>query len=611
MATVYSLVCWGGLTGKTVSISASTDLVTLTNNGVKNAIKLWPSGSLPAELNVLTPVYARNVSINTFSLHPTAADALAGTNQILFSGASTYSAVILKSDLIVTPARLAAYGVTISRYGSPGSERIYDGLSAANGTRSTVALGADDEIIEFGEAFDEYSGPQVLGAGFAQSYTFTSLINGIRTTAFHFGLPSAGYTYTSNAATCFYTNQINVTADGLDWIRNSTSTSTNYYVVSTTYGGNIFCNNIVRNVGTGLSNGIQAYSAGSRVYNNIVIGVTPGNTAYGGIAVFGGAIVYNNTVTKCGAGLIGFSNGASYGQTYNNLSVGNTVNYGPAPIYTATRAGGNIGEITDLRTFTVSGTNITLSAAPTVGNNQQVFLSSTGTLPSVGGVPLLSTRSYYIRSISGSVVTIGTVYNGAALTFSDAGTGTHTMSMVWATDEAPANYIDFSDPSLVFKDWANNDLRPAGTGATPAAQAKMVDAAKYFSFADTTTDIVGLERPNYNGGGAEFKDVGAFEYDRGYGPRPNLKQITIVSQVSLAGAEVRIYDLDSATPNFYGTELAGVESAPGSTYVYSGQAGNVIWIQILKDGYEEFGQQYTIPAVDSTFDAPLVPEYNI
>lgn len=610
MATVYSLVCWGGLTGNSVSISATTDLVTLNNHGVRNGLKLWPSGALPAELNTSTPVYARLVSINTFTLHQTEADAVAGTNQILFSGSGTYSSV-LKSDLIITPARLAAYGVTISRYGSPGSERIYGGLSSAGGIRSNLGLGSDDEIIEFGEAFDEYNGVQTLGSGFARSYTFISKINGVRTPAFHFGIPGQGYIYSSNGTNCFYTNQINVTADGLEWVRTNSGSSVNYSICSINYGGNVFCNNIVRNAGTGQCQGINAQGTGCLVYNNLVLNVGGTDPQYAGIAVFAGAIVFNNTVSKCGAGFLGYSNGASYGQVYNNLSVGNTVNYAGSPSYTASRYSGNIGEITDTRTFTVSGTSITLSAAPTTGLNQQVFLSSTGVLPSVGGVPLLSTRSYYIRSIAGNVVTIGTSFNGAALTFSSAGSGVHTMSMVWATDEAPANYIDFSDPSLVFKDWANNDLRPAGTGATPAAQAKMVDAAKYFSFADTTTDIVGLERPNYNGGGAEFKDVGAFEYDRGYGVRPNLKLITIASQVSLAGSEVRIYDLDSATPNFYGTELAGVESAPGSTYAYSGQAGNVIWIQILKDGYEEFGQQYTIPAVDSTFDAPLVPEYNI
>ena len=68
MATVYSLVCWGGLTGKVVSISATTDVVTLTNHGLRNGAKLWPSGTLPSELNTSTPVYARSTGTNTFTL---------------------------------------------------------------------------------------------------------------------------------------------------------------------------------------------------------------------------------------------------------------------------------------------------------------------------------------------------------------------------------------------------------------------------------------------------------------------------------------------------------------------------------------------------------------
>ena len=98
MATVYSLVCWGGLTGKTTSISASTDLVTLTNHGLRNGHKLWPSGPMPAELNSSTPVYARSTASNTFTLHPSQSDAVAGTNQILFAGSSSYSVSMTFDD---------------------------------------------------------------------------------------------------------------------------------------------------------------------------------------------------------------------------------------------------------------------------------------------------------------------------------------------------------------------------------------------------------------------------------------------------------------------------------------------------------------------------------
>lgn len=35
MAQVFSLVCWGGANGKSVTVSNTTDLVTLTNHGLR------------------------------------------------------------------------------------------------------------------------------------------------------------------------------------------------------------------------------------------------------------------------------------------------------------------------------------------------------------------------------------------------------------------------------------------------------------------------------------------------------------------------------------------------------------------------------------------------
>jgi hypothetical protein len=85
--------------------------------------------------------------------------------------------------------------------------------------------------------------------------------------------------------------------------------------------------------------------------------------------------------------------------------------------------------------------------------------------------------------------------------------------------------------------------------------------------------------------------------------------LTIAANVSLVGSEVRIYDLDS-TGNNLGAELTGVESCPTATYAYSGAAGNVVWVQILKSGYVEFGQQIILPATSSTFTATLRPDKN-
>jgi len=86
--------------------------------------------------------------------------------------------------------------------------------------------------------------------------------------------------------------------------------------------------------------------------------------------------------------------------------------------------------------------------------------------------------------------------------------------------------------------------------------------------------------------------------------------LTISSQVSLSGAEIRIYDLDNAPAGSLGTELAGVESNIGSTFGFSGGIGNSVWIQIMLSGYEEYGQQVVVPATDSGLYALLHQDLN-
>lgn len=85
--------------------------------------------------------------------------------------------------------------------------------------------------------------------------------------------------------------------------------------------------------------------------------------------------------------------------------------------------------------------------------------------------------------------------------------------------------------------------------------------------------------------------------------------VTISAQISLVGAEIRIYDMDNNPAGSLGTELAGTESCPTSTFNYVGESGNTIWIQIMKDGYVEFGQSITIPEVSSYgYNVTLQPE---
>lgn len=81
--------------------------------------------------------------------------------------------------------------------------------------------------------------------------------------------------------------------------------------------------------------------------------------------------------------------------------------------------------------------------------------------------------------------------------------------------------------------------------------------------------------------------------------------LTIAANISLVGAEIRIYDLDNSPAGSLGTELSGTESAPSATYAYAGTGGNLVWLQILAAGYEEFGQELTLPTTSTTFTAIL------
>ena len=114
-----------------------------------------------------------------------------------------------------------------------------------------------------------------------------------------------------------------------------------------------------------------------------------------------------------------------------------------------------------------------------------------------------------------------------------------------------------------------------------------------------TINISGGSTPTYKNGSGASTVVN------------NASTVTIEANTSLVGAEIRIYDLDDDTPPIsYGTELSGVESHNAATYQFSTDATNLVLIQIMKDGYVEFVQSYTVPSGSSTFTALLTRELN-
>ena len=97
----------------------------------------------------------------------------------------------------------------------------------------------------------------------------------------------------------------------------------------------------------------------------------------------------------------------------------------------------------------------------------------------------------------------------------------------------------------------------------------------------------------------------------GTDPDPGVT-LTMKANVSLVGAEIRVYDFTVGSHN-YGAELTGVESCTTATYDYIGGAGSqgrVVWIQIMQSGYVEFGQQITMPQSSGNFLPILIADTN-
>lgn len=111
----------------------------------------------------------------------------------------------------------------------------------------------------------------------------------------------------------------------------------------------------------------------------------------------------------------------------------------------------------------------------------------------------------------------------------------------------------------------------------------------------TETDIADKERPNYNNGGAEYKDVGPFEYDRGYGPRPASYVVNVTGLP--IGVEVRCY---VGVKDGTATEVAGIESTTSSTFSFThnlgGQTG---FIRVIDEAYKIVAFDYTYQSEDT------------
>ena len=467
MATVYSLICWGGRTGKTVTFTDAGDVVNLTRHGLRDGTGVVFSnsgGALPTGLTAGTTYYSKQgADSGKFTLWTDATL----TTQVTFTGAGTGTHTVKGVYFLsLTTAQLA-------RYGTAGSERIYDGLVSWNSGRSGASP-LDAEVCELGENFIDRQTSTIYLAVPAATVRIETKVNGVRSAAFHFGIVNSGYCLHAETGGIdqLYINVPNVTLDGFSLTCISGWYSTYHIRVQKHL---VTISNMVI-IGGGGQTGPNSYGVGIKLEDAAPIATVDRNVLIGcsrGIHTTGYAVgvrITNNLATKNTVGLYSDSNMS--GVYYNNISVGNTTNYSAS-----TGAG-------------IASNNAGLS--------------------------------------------------GEAWMF---GTGSTRLTA------ATSDFYGYGSSPL--------DLRPANS-ASP-----QVDSGAGF-YGVSTLDIQESERPNYNNGGAEGFDVGPYEFDHGYGPRPASHVLTLTNVV--IGSRVFIEDQAKTTTHYDQIAIGSTVVIPVTLY---------------------------------------------
>lgn len=341
MATVYSLVCWGGKDGFTPTISiANPCVVTITNHGLKDGsgVVFTTTGALPTGITSGVTYYSHSTGANTFNLYDTSTNAIAGgtTGRVTTSGSQsgTHTAIGVYWLGLTTAQKL--------RYGAAGSERAYGGIQLWKTARLAAGVSSyDSEICEIGEAFTEYvttSASFTVNLG-AASTLITTRVDGVRSSGWHGGVIGNGFILRKVVST----NE-NIALGYPNTILDGITTTTQYQAHGIALSA-LFCearNNICigySNYYTGISSGVQA----QKIINNICIGFSIGINLSGS-QLSRGCILYNNLVTKCTNGIMSSSSPSPDIVALNNIAIGNTTNWPTTYIPTFLQASKNVGE---------------------------------------------------------------------------------------------------------------------------------------------------------------------------------------------------------------------------------------------------------------------------
>lgn len=575
MATYYSLVCWGGTAGKSVSLGASNTITTGSNHLARDGLPIQftalESGSLPGTVALGKTYYCKYVSATSFQIYTTSAL----STQVTWSGSCTVRA---KSAYYLT-ADLTDF-----------STRIYDGIVSWNTARGGLSMPYDIEYIIYPERgiADRLSSTFTLSAVRAKLY-ITSVYKGTKTNGWPFSLPltssygtmpGALFDLARNYDNTWVVDAANLVWDGISFYVSQQGSGSGLYLsqncIKPTVKNCIF-------VGTSNSNvyGLYAAGNGELIYRNLFYGFTGSGCVGLSIYAYGHfiSVIANNIAVGNTNGILCTGAGTAAGLYINNISVGNsTSNWSaqmPTSIYSG--SGNNYGEKSGgswtkgTPWYSGSDTGIAMSTAHF--NNY----ASWDLTPKAARVTTISVANPGVVTLSSHGFSDGTPVKF----FTNGTLPTITVGTTYYTRSVDANSFHLYDTA------ANATAAPATTGRIDTSAgsqtgthqvswAPQIDSGAVVLDVEAL-DIRGAEVPNYLSGYTELWDGGAYEYDHGYS-RPLTRNLNFTGLVP--GSQVVVYTSGTTT------EIHRTPSTVGTTDSFDAQANVTVDYTIMLPTYE-------------------------
>lgn len=601
MAVEYSLLTWAGL-GTTVTFTDAGDIVNFTAHGAPNghALRFTTTGALPTGLTANTTYYLRQgADANKFTVYPTQADAIAGTNQVTFTGAGSGTNKVVGEYWASLPATDPGDGGNYrSRYGTAGSERVYANLFV---WRGFVILSIDymkDLVLEVQGKWVDSAGTYATLSGY-KSVKIWSKIMGVRDVgAFHYGVSGNGYKLTTAVgygAQFYVGNNPEVVLDGLEFGNLATS------------GGCININGPSSRVTkcivkSGSGAAVEYGGSNTSIENNLILG--------GGIGIYeppsaGTNIsVINNLVTGCTVGLQAYS--SEYNKTatkfVGNISTGNTKNWQVMDQRNNSRfvAFNNFGDSTDIKTVTFEnsitpGILTCRMVGHTFSMKTPIRFTNGGDATPPGNMAFGAL--YYIKTIATDTFTLASTVDGTAIAYIDSGSGIITTSLVWDTHNAKG-HVSSSD----FIDYTNKNFRPAFETSPQVESITLEDGDSIPRY-----DLLDSVRPNYEA--SSFPNnkatAGPFEFDHGEGLAPLTVSLSITGMAS--GSEFAIYKSADMS------EIVAPQATSGSysgSYTYTGDMAIIVRVRkgTAATKYLPYEYSGTITAAGFSLNVSQIPD---